>query len=104
MAGSPTQRSLKLMRSRGYTCQVVEHRVPVINILRDLFGFIDIVCIREGETVGVQTTAYSGVSARIRKIADLDTTDIVRAAGWKILVHGWRKVNGKWVVREVDIS
>ena len=104
MATSPTQRSLKLMRDRGYLCEVTERWNPFAKIRQDLYNFVDVLCIREGETVAVQTTSYSNVSARIKKISELDTSAIVKLAGWKIVIQGWRKdKSGKWVVREVEL-
>jgi hypothetical protein len=42
------------------------------------------------------------MSARIKKIKELESYPIVRSAGWEIAVHGWKKDKaGKWVVREV---
>ena len=102
---SPTARTLKVMRQRGYLAQVVEHRVPVINVLRDLFGIIDVLCIRENEVVGVQATSGDNVAARIDKIANHEHTPVIRKAGIRILVHGWRKAaNGRWTLREIDCS
>ena len=105
MATSPTQRSLKLMRDRGYLCEVTERWNPFAKIRQDLYNFVDVLCIKDGETVAVQTTSYANVSARVKKINELDTSAVVRSAGWKIVVHGWHKdKSNKWVVREVDIS
>ena len=104
MATSPTQRSLKLMRDRGYLCEVTERWNPFAKIRQDLFNFVDVLCIKDGETVAVQTTSYSNVSARIKKISELDTPPIVKMAGWKIIIQGWHKnKEGKWVVREVEL-
>ena len=86
---SPTQRTLKHMRGLGYTCQVVEHWNPFAKIRQDLFGFIDVLCLGDGEIVGVQATSYSNVAARVRKIADHEHVGAVRKAGMRILVHGW---------------
>jgi hypothetical protein len=102
MATSPTQRSLKLMRDQGYLCEITERWNPFAKIRQDLYGFVDILCIKEGKTVAVQTTSYSNVSARIKKIQGLDTYPIVKSAGWEIVIHGWKKDKaGKWMVREV---
>jgi len=102
MADSPTKRSLKLMRDQGYLCEVTERWNPFAKIRQDLFNFVDILCIKDGKTVAVQTTSYSNMSARIKKIKELDTYPIVRSAGWEIVVHGWKKDKaGKWMVREV---
>jgi hypothetical protein len=102
---SPTQRSLAEMRNRGYTAQVVEKWNPWAKIRQDLFGFIDVLCVGLGETVAVQCTSGSNVSSRIKKIAESQDLPTIRRAGWRILVHGWRKnAKGKWVLREVDVS
>ena len=104
MSSSPTQRSLKLMRERGYLCEITERWNQWAKVRQDLFSFVDVLCIKDGETVAVQTTSYSNISARVKKISELDTAPIVKLAGWKIIVQGWRKdKSGKWVVREVEL-
>jgi hypothetical protein len=102
---SPTQRSLKLMRERGFYAEVVERWIPGANIRRDLFGFGDVLCLGDsGELALVQSTSASNIAARITKISESPLVGRVRKAGIKILVHGWRKVKGRWQVREVDVS
>lgn len=102
---SPTQRTLKHLRDQGYTCWVVEYYNYFSKKRVDLFGIWDIIAIRKDETVVVQTTASSGVSARIKKISESEHIGMCRDAGWKCVVHGWRKnAAGKWVLREVDVS
>lgn len=97
---SPTQRTLKHMRDKGYTCQVVEHWNQYARIRQDLYGFIDVLCLGENEVVGVQATSYSNVSSRVKKIADHENVAAVRKAGIRILVHGWDGTK----LREVDCS
>lgn len=71
----------------------------------DLFGCIDVLAISEdGNTVAIQTTSLSNVSARIKKIKDSNAIGHIRKAGWTVLVHGWYKKNNRWQVREVDVS
>ena len=101
---SPTQRALELLRKRGYTAGVVERWKPHARIRQDLFGCIDVVAVGNGETVGVQACAYSGVSSRVKKIAAAEAISDIRKAGWRVVVWGWRKVKGRWTVREVDVS
>lgn len=102
MATSPTQRSLKLMRDQGYLCEITEKWNVFAKIRQDLYGFVDILCVKDGKTVAVQTTSYSNMSARIKKIQGLESYPIVRSAGWEIVIHGWKKDKaGKWMVREV---
>jgi carbonic anhydrase len=93
------------MRERGYTAEVVERWIPGANIRKDLYGFLDILAIRDEEIVGVQATSGDNVSHRIDKITNHELVGTVRKAGIRILVHGWRKAaNGRWTLREVDIS
>ena len=104
MATSPTQRSLKKLRDEGWTADVVERWVPGANIRRDLFGFIDILAISGNETLAVQATSYSNISARVKKIEEHENIGRVRDAGWTIEVWGWHKVKNRWKVRIIDLS
>ncbi|MEB3211291.1 MAG: hypothetical protein VKL39_08045 [Leptolyngbyaceae bacterium] len=104
-AMTPTQRSLAYLREQGYMAAVVERWNPHARIRQDLFGVVDVLAIRDGETLAVQTTSGRNVAARVRKIADSDATPAMRSAGWRIHVHGWRKAaNGRWTLRVEDVS
>ena len=93
---TPTQRSLKHMRDQGYTVDVAEHWQAFARKRKDLFSIIDLVCLGDGVTVGVQTTSGSNVSARVKKITECEHLGALRKAGWRLLVHGWAKgANGK---------
>lgn len=101
-SGSPTQRSLKLMRDQGYRAEVTEKWNQWAKIRQDLFGFVDILAVGAGLTIGVQTTSYSNMSARVKKIKALDVYTTLLASGWKIVVHGWKKnKSNRWEVKEV---
>lgn len=100
---SPTQRSLEYLRERYPLVSVVEHWNSFARKRYDLWGFADILCVGK-EIVAVQTTSGSHVAHRIQKITDSPATPILREAGIRIVVHGWRKSRGKWVLREVDVS
>ena len=91
MKTSPTQLTLRELRKATDCVQVVEHWCPFSRRRKDLFGFIDVIAIVGMETVAIQTTSWGNVSARAKKIAESDMLPYVRAAGWKLLVHGWRK-------------
>ena len=103
---TPTQRSLAQLRADGWTAEVVEKWNPHARIRQDLFGFVDILAIRDGETLAVQTTSGDHVAERCRKIAEHPTVAAVREAGWAIHVHGWRKSakTRRWELRTVDVS
>jgi hypothetical protein len=101
---TPTQRTLKKLRDDGWMAEVVERWVPGANIRKDLFGWIDIMALRDGQTLAVQCTSYSNMSARVKKIEESETIAEVRKAGWSVWVIGWRKVNNRWTERTVDCS
>ncbi len=94
---SPTVRSLAILRKEKYKAQVVEKWLAYGNCRVDLFGFIDIVAIREGElgVVGVQTTSQSNVLARFKKIIMIPEAFLWINTGNRILLHGWAKKGEK---------
>lgn len=102
---SPTQRTLKRLREAGYLAAVVEHWNPFAHIRQDLFGFIDVLAVREGEVLAVQACAGTDAAKRVRKIADHTNIGAVRKAGIRIEVHAWRKLaSGRYEVRVIDCS
>lgn len=104
---------MKYLRDQGHIAEVAEHRVPRINITRDLFGFVDI-AVLDGKpgVLGVQTTTMSNHAARVGKIQSDELARAVNAwllAGNRIVVHGWAKrgPRGKrkrWSLVETPIS
>ena len=102
---SPTQRSKAHLEKLGYRVAIVEHWNSFARIRVDLFGIIDLLCLKGSETLAVQTTSASNMSARVKKIAESDAIADIRAAGWGFVVHGWKKgANGRYVLREIDVS
>jgi hypothetical protein len=71
MATSPTQLSLAWLKKEGYLAEVVEKWIPGANIRKDLWGWCDIVAIRDEETVAVQCTSWDNISSRCKKIAEI---------------------------------
>ena len=111
MASSPAQRSLAYLREQGYTAQVVERFNPYAKVRVDLFGFLDLVCIKSGVTgvLGVQTTSTPHLSEREKKILAIPEAVIWLSGSNRILVHGWSKKGkaGKrklWQLTEREIT
>ena len=103
---SPTQRTLARLRKENYNLiEVVEHYNFFSKKRNDLFGIIDILAIKDGDTVALQVTSYSNISSRVRKITESPALPFLRAAGWTILVEGWKKEkNGRYTSKIVDLS
>ena len=84
--------------------QVVERWNPHARVRQDLYGCIDVLAVGP-DIVGVQATSGSNVAARVRKLTDSPALPVLRKAGVRVLVHGWRKAaSGRWTLREVDLS
>ena len=98
---SPTQKALKYYKDLGYTCAIVEKWNPHAMIRQDLFGFIDIIAIGEGKTIGVQCTSKSGVSSRVKKVLEHENLPAVLQAGWEVEVVGFEKGSTTPVIRKI---
>lgn len=88
---TPTKRTLDLYRDQGFVVGVVETHNHFSGKKNDLYGFIDIVAIREGETLGIQATSTGNLKARVHKILAEPRAKVWLAAGNKIVAIGWRK-------------
>lgn len=106
MAATPTSRSLELLRRRGYTVAKVEHWNNFARRRQDLFGWADILAIRADRpgVLGVQTTSADNMAARLRKIASEPSARVWLLAGNRIVVHGWAKRHGNWILRRKDVA
>jgi hypothetical protein len=102
---TPTQLTVRHLRAAGWPIvEVVERWNAHARVRHDLFGFLDVLAVGPGGVLGVQTTTATNVAARISKIADHPNVAAVREAGIAIHVHGWAKKDGRWVLRQVDVS
>ena len=106
MKASPTQLSLKEMRKTCHAVQVVEVWNSFTRTRKDLFGFIDILALEGETTIAVQSTSWTNVSSRAKKIAESPLVGAVRDAGWKIIIHGWRKnaKTNRYELKTLDVS
>lgn len=115
-AVSPTARTLKECRRRGWTAQVVERRIPFQFTTIDLFGCIDIVAmvparpICEGlqwkaHILGIQATSGDHHADRRSKIAEEPRMKEWLACGALLSIWSWRKAaNGRWTLREEAVT
>jgi len=111
MKASTTRLSLERLRSEGWEAEVVEHwkRNPATGVQtkHDLFGIIDILAVRDNETLAVQTTSRDHLPNRLQKIAKAAVTPKLHAAGWRLVCHGWWQPGGpgtRYQVEEVEVA
>ena len=115
---NPTARSKQYLEKRGFTVCKVEQRIkfPVSNrpgvegsILRDAFGFGDLLYMGHGIIGLCQSTSGQNKASRVQKILGLSEARKWLECGGKILVHGWAKRGPKgkrklWSAGESTIS
>lgn len=103
---SPTQRTLKLMEERGYHSNIVEKTIPYTFIKVDLFNWVDIVSVQmNGHGVmGIQVTSGDNFAARLKKARGNEALMAWLTSGGRLVLHGWRKLDGKWEVREYELT
>lgn len=98
-----TQRTTKMMRDQGYMVATVEYYNAFTKRKHDLFGCIDLLAIGNGETIAIQVTSKSNMSARIKKIEENDALPEMLRSKWRILVHGWWKnKSNRYEVKEFE--
>ncbi len=90
---SPTQRSKAYAESLGYQVAIVERWNQWAKVRQDLYGFIDLLCLKEGSClIAIQATSTGNMNSRIAKIKTLP-------ASWKWITSGNRLEVWGWALR-----
>lgn len=89
---SPTKRTLEKLRKNGWIPAIVEKFNSFDQKRHDLFGFIDILAIKDNETLGIQATSYGHGAKRKNKILENKIYPKVKQANWRVEVWEWKKV------------
>lgn len=120
----PTERSLGLLRRRGWIVGNAERWNPVLKRRHDLFGFIDLVAMRPlppmpswragpaaqtGGILGVQATVADHFAKRVAKVLAESRAKVWLGAGGRIVVHAWglkgrRGARKLWECTEREIT
>jgi hypothetical protein len=112
MPASPTSRTLQKCKALGWLAYVTEKRIPKINILKDAFGFGDVLAM-DGlpGSLLIQATSTPNMASRETKIREhcWDAATRWLDAGNRIQVWGWAKrgAAGKrklWTLRIVEVT
>ena len=84
-----------MLREQGYTCAITERWNHFAKVRQDLFGFADLLAIKPGEILAVQTTTANHLADHRRKILSKDHHRKWLEAGGRIQLHGWNKAKVK---------
>lgn len=103
-----TLASRKHLEREGWTVTVVEQRIPHCFILRDAYGFADLLACRpSGGIMLVQVTGGKSTSnfhARVAKIKAEPRAGIWLASGGRIQVHSHEGEGNKRELRVLEIQ
>jgi hypothetical protein len=83
-------RAVNMLEAAGWLVADVETHLRHSFTTVDLFGFADLLCVRDGETLAVQVTSPSNVAARVEKLLAEPNVARCLMAGWLIEVIGVR--------------
>ena len=99
---TPTQRTLGLLKGHGYLPGIVERwapnpKYPGGGKRIDLFGFIDIIALKEGETLAVQSCGQAHSEHRDKILGERREMALrwLEPASNKLALISWRKVKVK---------
>jgi hypothetical protein len=108
---SPYARSKQQLEAAGYLVGRTEHWNSFVKIRQDLFGIIDMICVKADElgVLGVQPTVGDRVSDHLKKALANKVLPVWLAAGNRFVIHGWRKVGDRgkrklWECRLVPVT
>jgi len=89
MGKSTTELTIKFLKQRNLPYSKCEYWNPFSKTRHDLFGFIDIVAIKDGKILGIQATSWGNMKARASKIIESPNSIPWLASGGDIQVWGW---------------
>lgn len=92
---SPTELTLELLRNRGWHCDIVERRNPVVrNRSHDMFGIIDIIALTSDGVLGVQSTGedFAAHWTKLTVVKALASARWLQVPGNRLMLIGWRKL------------
>ncbi len=86
----------KLLKDKGFHPVRVDSFDHMNRVSHDLMGIWDFLALGEGQTLAVQITAKSSMSARRKKILESGWSSRCRSAGWTLVLIGWYKDGPRW--------
>jgi hypothetical protein len=92
---SPTQRTLRALRSAGLQCDIVERWITGARVRRDFLHIIDIIALDpQRGVVGVQATGndFAGHFRKLTEERAQECLDWLRTPGTALELWAWRKI------------
>lgn len=103
---TPSQRTQSWLSEAGYTCGTVERFIHPSSFAgsghrRDLFGCIDVIAVRPGEVLAVQSTGtdFAGHWTKLTQGDGRPGTELWLKTESPFLLIGWRKLKSGYFPR-----
>lgn len=91
------QRARTELQADGYLVEKVEYFNHITKRMRDLFGFCDIIAVKNDEILLIQVTSGSHHANRVRKCKEHPNFKHIMHAPWTIQVWSYTKAkNGRY--------
>lgn len=103
---SPTSHTTGQLKKQGVTYQIVEKWNQHAKVRQDLFGFVDILAMRDNKFVGIQATSATNHSTRLKKaMAEPRLIEWLNCGG-KFEVWSWKQDDKtkRWSVRIDEVK
>jgi hypothetical protein len=97
-------KSRQMLKDDGWHVETVERWCSFTKRKHDLFGFLDLLCLKGTEILGVQVTSKSHRAEHVTKIANHENTPKVREANIAIHLHLWEKKGRLWTLTVENLS
>ena len=110
MSLTPDQLTKRNFHDRGYRIVKVEHYLYIpgqtVQKKRDFLSIYDFIAMGEEDTIAVQTTSKANFSSRRKKMLSSQTFAwwTSEKAKRRSILQGWYKENGKWYVKEEELT
>ena len=105
---SPTQRTHKHLRDRGFTVAKTEYFNWFSKRRLDLFGFIDTMAVHEKGIIAIQSTDDTHHAARREKILALPVAELltrhIQVEIWSWGLRGKRGQKKLWTLRRENVG
>lgn len=104
MSAETNSRTARALRDEGYRAEIVERHIPTRPhpTKADLFGWCDVLGVRDGETIAVQACRATDFAQHVRDLVASGGLRLSITAGWRCELWVWRLANRKWVARRMQ--
>ena len=96
------QRARTELQCEGWLVAKVEHYNSFTKRMNDLWGFGDLIALKDERTLLIQVTSVSNMSSRRKKINESEHKQQIMKCNWEILLIGYKKGKNGRYIRKIE--